>query len=184
MAHKEQREFCLSVRAMFPDFFRDKTVLDMGSLDINGSNRYLFEGCTYLGIDLARGKNVDVVAMAHEFRGGPFDTIISTEMLEHDMHYPDTLRNACDLLKPGGLLLFTCATGTRPKHGTEKSSPVDSPFTSAMDSAWKDYYQNLSEADIRKVLPVDFFFAKYAFSVQVGHQDLQFWGLKRGRQAW
>lgn len=184
MAHKEQREFCLAVKAMFPDFFRDKTVLDMGSLDINGSNRYLFENCTYIGIDLSKGENVDVVAMAHEFRGGPFDTIISTEMLEHDMHYPDTLRNACDLLKPGGLLLFTCATGSRPRHGTANDSPADSPFTSLMGSGWKDCYQNLSESDIRKALPVDFFFARYSFSVQSVHQDLQFWGLKRGQHEW
>jgi len=184
MAHKEQREFCLAVKAMFPELFRGKTVLDIGSLDINGSNRYLFENCTYVGVDLADGENVDVVAMGHEFKGGPFDTIISTEMLEHDMHYPLTLQNACSLLRPGGLLLFTCATGARPRHGTIDSSPGDSPFTSGMGPGWGSYYRNLSEADIRKAVPIDFFFAKYSFFVQASHQDLQFWGLKRGIDQW
>lgn len=43
MAHKEQREFILKVKRMFPDFFREKFVLDIGSLDINGSNLSVFK---------------------------------------------------------------------------------------------------------------------------------------------
>ena len=107
MAHKEQREFCLAVKAMFPDFFRDKTVLDMGSLDINGSNRYLFENCTYIGIDLSKGENVDVVVMAHEFSGGPFDPILHTEMPNTTLpgHAAERLRSAQARRAPAVYLL-------------------------------------------------------------------------------
>jgi hypothetical protein len=45
MAHQAQQDFCNSVRQLFPDHFRGKTVLDVGSLDINGNNRYLFTDC-------------------------------------------------------------------------------------------------------------------------------------------
>jgi hypothetical protein len=32
MAHKEQIEFCILVKNMFPDYFKNKIVLDCGSL--------------------------------------------------------------------------------------------------------------------------------------------------------
>ena len=52
MAHKAQREFCDSVRNKYSDMFKGKKVLDIGSLDNNGNNRFLFDDCEYLGIDL------------------------------------------------------------------------------------------------------------------------------------
>ena len=39
MAHPEQREFILKVKEKYPEFFKGKKVLDIGSLDINGSAR-------------------------------------------------------------------------------------------------------------------------------------------------
>jgi len=42
MSHKEEREFCKSVRARLPYSFRDNKVLEIGSGDINGNNNYLF----------------------------------------------------------------------------------------------------------------------------------------------
>ena len=52
MAHKAQREFCDSVRVKYPEMFKGKKVLDVGSLDNNGNNRFLFENCEYIGIDV------------------------------------------------------------------------------------------------------------------------------------
>jgi hypothetical protein len=52
MAHQEQKDFCLSVKEFMPDFFKGVSVLDIGSLDINGNNRYLFENYDYTGIDI------------------------------------------------------------------------------------------------------------------------------------
>ena len=56
MAHIEQIIFCIKVKNMFPSYFKNIDVLDVGSLDLNGSNRYLFENCRYTGIDIGPGK--------------------------------------------------------------------------------------------------------------------------------
>ena len=170
----------MHVRQWFPDFFRRCRVLDVGSLDINGSNRPLFEQCDYLGLDLAPGRNVDVVSRAHEFNAPSesFDTIISTEMLEHDQYYAKSLTNIVRMLRSGGLFLFTCATTGREEHGTSRCHPIASPITSSLEG-WEDYYKNLTECDIREVLDVDTVFARCGFDVEETNYDLRFWGIKR-----
>ena len=112
MAHHQQKNFCTSVKEKFPIFFNGKWVLDIGSLDINGNNQYLFEQCGYIGVDLLPGSNVDFVSMGHEllFPDECFDVIISTECFEHDQYYEKTIKNIVRLLKPGGLFIFSCAT--------------------------------------------------------------------------
>ena len=146
MAHQEQRDFCLSVKEKFPYFFSSKFVLDVGSLDINGNNQYLFDNRGYLGVDLLPGKNIDIISKAHELKMPDccFDGIISTECLEHDPYYVDTLKNIYRMLKPGGLLLFSCATKGRPEHGTRRTTPSDAPFIHNFGE-WGDYYRNLEE---------------------------------------
>jgi len=90
MAHQEQAEFCQRIAARWPHLFQNKRVLDCGSLDINGNNRHLFTGGSYLGIDLVAGPNVDVVTRIHKYVAGPFDVVISTECFEHDSHFAET----------------------------------------------------------------------------------------------
>ena len=98
MAHGQQVEFCTKVKNLFPDFFVNKNVLDCGSQDINGNNRYLFENCQYLGIDLGKGPNVDVVCPMSEFKSEEgYHTIISTEAFEHDKDFESCIRNVVDL---------------------------------------------------------------------------------------
>lgn len=168
--------------------FKNKRVLDIGSLDINGNNRYLFEDCEYIGIDIGAGKNVDVVCRGHEYKSDEkFDVIISTECFEHDKYYDKTLRNAYNLLKQGGLLLFSCAAPGRPEHGTTRTSKGDSPFTN-------DYYRNLSEDDIREIwvdvtswnadkqtgAGMSAVFTEFHFQTRTEFpQDLYFYGIKR-----
>ena len=131
MAHQEQVAFCTSVKQRIPKFFSNRLVVDLGALDINGNNQYLFDDCLYLGIDLMPGRNIDFAAKGHELSlpDESVDVVISTECLEHDQFYPLTLRNAVRMLKPGGLFLFTCATTGRPEHGTRRTTPADAPFT-------------------------------------------------------
>jgi hypothetical protein len=52
MAHVQQVNFLKSVKEKFPNKFKNCTVLDIGSLDINGNTRFLFEKPTYVGIDV------------------------------------------------------------------------------------------------------------------------------------
>ena len=175
MAHREQREWCELVKYAHDEFFVGTNVLDIGSLDINGNNRYLFEQCNYTGIDIGEGKNVDVVCSGHLFEYDDlFDVVISTECFEHDEYWEQTLKNVINnLLKDGGLFLFSCAAPGRPEHGTKRTSPKDSPFTN-------DYYRNLSEADIRSVLDCDAIFSNYKFKTRIDFpQDLYFYGIKK-----
>lgn len=179
MSHKEQVNFCKKVQQARPEYFVNKKVLDCGSLDVNGNNRYLFTDCEYTGIDVGKGKNVDVVCLIHEFKAEDesFDFIISTECFEHDLHYKKSFRNILRMLKSGGMFLFTCATTGRAEHGTADTSPIDAPLLSG---AWQDYYKNLTEEDLRVFINFDEVFEDYYFEVDENHKDLNFCGIKRG----
>jgi SAM-dependent methyltransferase len=175
MAHKQQSDFCNYVRFKFPEKFTDVRVLDMGSLDINGNNRYLFTGdYSYIGVDIGPGKNVDVICRGHKYESDEmFDVVISTECFEHDEFYALTLKKMYDLLKPGGVFIFTCATTGRPEHGTTRTSPADAPFIG-------DYYKNLNEKDVREVMNIENVFSEHQFiSREVFPQDLYFYGIKK-----
>jgi autotransporter strand-loop-strand O-heptosyltransferase len=188
MAHKEQKDFCLRVKNKLPHFFKNKRVLDIGSLDINGSNNDLFEDCDYLGIDVGEGKNVDLVSVGHLFDGPDnyYDTIISTEVFEHDMYYEKTIQNIIRMLKPGGLFLFTCAAPGRPEHGTRRLGQDCAPLLLQISEEWADYYKNLTEDDIRKISGFSEVFPDCYFEVNNVHleipADLYFYGVKGGEK--
>jgi hypothetical protein len=176
MAHLNQFKFCERVSTMFPKFFTDVRVLDIGSMDINGNNRSHFKNSTFIGIDIGEGPNVDIVCSGHLYSANKnfekFNTIISTECFEHDCYYKETILNIVEnLLLPGGLFIFSCATNGRQEHGTTRTSPNDSPFTN-------DYYKNLTEEDIREFLDLNKYFSDYSFSINDETHDLYFWGIK------
>ena len=181
MAHHQQQKYVEAVKYIFPEFFKWKSVLDIGSLDINGNNRVFFENCEYTGIDVGEGPNVDVVSLGHLYEPyTQYDTIISTECFEHDKFYALTMQNAVRLLKPGGMFVFTCATLGREEHGVStNNSQWASPLTTQR-ADWHNYYKNLTSEDVRAVLPVDSIFSKYQFThVEKPMQDLYFFGVKR-----
>lgn len=174
IVHREASDFIRSVKAKFPERFTGKKVLEVGSLNINGSVREMFTNCDYTGIDLAEGDGVDVVSRAHEFTyPESFDVVISSEMLEHDEHWERSLPQMYDNLKPGGLMVITCAGPKRAEHGTKRTdSGWASPFTS-------DYYRNISREDFQSVLPPHFW-VDAEWSYRDGGEDLYFYGIKRG----
>lgn len=178
MSHKTQVDYCLWVKKTFPEYFKNKKVIDFGSLDINGNNKVFFENCEYLGLDIAPGKNVDIVSTAHEYQGPEnyFDVVVSTEMFEHDQFLSNSLPNMIRVLKSGGLFFFTCAGPGRHEHGTRRTEPSASPFTSSIDG-WGDYYKNVDESMVRNIIPVDEIFSNYKFNYVP--TDLQFYGIKR-----
>ena len=144
MAHPAQFNFCSHVKNMLPDFFKASKVLEAGSLNINGTIRTLFDLCDYTGIDIGPGPCVDFVAKAHEYDGPSdyFDVVCSCEMFEHDPHWEKSFNNMVRLCKTNGLVLFSCATTGRAKHGTLYCEPHSSPNT--VDLGW-EYYRNLTE---------------------------------------
>ncbi len=170
--HNEVKLICQEVKEKYLDYFIGTDVLDVGSLDINGNNRYLFTDCDIVGIDLGKGKNVDVATEVHKYVPGiKFDMVICTEMLEHDCSWRLSLKKMLELLCKGGLLLLTAAGPNRPEHGTTRADPQFSPFTN-------NYYRNISAEDLLKCLP----FEEFQESC-IGHRrnahDVYFYGIKK-----
>lgn len=174
MAHPQQQNFCLSIKDKFPDKFINCSVLDIGSLDVNGTNHYLFEGdYEYVGVDVVEGANVDFVGRGHEYtRQEQFDVCISTEAFEHDAFWKESFQNMLDLLKPGGLLLFTCASTGRGPHGVPECRPQDSPGTN-------DYYGNRTAEDYYDEFNIESLFSEHYFEFEPYAFDLYFYGIKR-----
>lgn len=179
MAHEAQRDFFKKVKQKFPNRFTSCSVLDVGSLDINGNNRFLFENYTYVGIDISLGPNVDIVCKGHEYKNEEqYDIVISSECFEHDMYYEQTIKNCVFLTRPNGMFTFTCASTGRLEHGTRRSNPADAPFLNSIPG-WGDYYKNLTEDDIRNFLDVEEIFTSFYFEYNPQAKDLYFWGIKK-----
>lgn len=171
--HNEVKQFIKSVRKIFPHKFRNKRVLEVGSHDINGTIRKLFWICRYTGVDISHGKGVDIVGRLSDvhLQLSRYQTVISTECLEHDETWEKTLRIMYDSLDDEGLLVVTCAGPDRAEHGTKRTTPQCSPDTT-------DYYRNISREDFKRVLPPDLFIC-YVLQYARGESDLQFYGVKR-----
>ena len=163
--------FVQSVQKCFPDAFANKKVLEIGSLNINGSVRQFFTECDYLGVDIGEGRDVDMVCKGHElpFPAMSFDTVISCECLEHDVYWDKTFAKMCELSKD--LVVMTCATTGRKEHGTTASSPTDAPFTN-------DYYKNLAIGDLVNKFDFHAMFKHFGFAMNSDSHDLYFWGKK------
>lgn len=175
MSHLQQQEFVERVSKLFPEFFGEKKVLEVGSLDINGSVRHFFSNCTYIGVDIETGPGVDIVGMGQEleFDDEYFDTVISTECFEHNPFWEDTFRNMVRM--SNGLVIVTAAGVGRPEHGTTRTTPQDSPFTTKI---W-DYYQNIDLNSFLKVLKLDEEFLLHNIEFNSKNRDLYFWGIKK-----
>lgn len=91
--------------------------IEFGSRNINGSFRGYFTG-PYVGVDMFEGPGVDVVMRIADlgphngFWGNDFDTVVCTELIEHDLEFWKTLDQAWRVLNSGGFfLLTTCGFG-------------------------------------------------------------------------
>ena len=107
-----------------PDEVRDKMVIEVGSLDVNGSVRPYIQSLSpraYLGVDIEMGRGVDEVCDATDLdrRHGPdtFDLVVSTEMLEHVRDWRKVVHNLKYLVKPGGVIVLTTRSYGFGYHG-------------------------------------------------------------------
>lgn len=178
MAHKQQRLFLDKVKSLFPDFFIHKKILDIGSLNINGTARSWFVECEYVGVDVGLGNGVDIVCEGQnlDHSDNLYDVTLSCECFEHNPFWSETFRNMHRMLKPNGLMIMTCATTGRREHGTKKLNPKASPLT--IKKGW-EYYKNLTENDFRHVMDIDSMFKDYEFSIETKSCDLYFYGFKK-----
>lgn len=101
------------------------TVFDVGSYDVNGSYRALFDkpGWQYRGIDLAAGPNVDIV-LDSPYRlpmpSNSVDLIVSGQAFEHVEFFWVAWLEQVRVLKPGGMIFLIA-----PSRGPEHRYPVD-----------------------------------------------------------
>jgi SAM-dependent methyltransferase len=183
--HTEARNFTLFVKRIFRDFFINKNVLDVGSGDINGNNRFLFENCIYNGNDVIAAKNVTIVSKTKDlpFPDNTFDTIISTECFEHDPEYKESFIKIYNMLKSDGLFCFSCASTGRKEHGTRRTSPTESYGTVGQLSDMSDYYKNITEIDLNDVLKLNELFSVWDTYYNSKSFDLYFVGIKRGNST-
>jgi SAM-dependent methyltransferase len=105
--------------------FENKRILEVGSKYVNGSVRPLIEKFfnpkEYIGVDIEKGKFVDVVCDAENlvdyFGKETFDVVISTELLEHVKDWRKVINNLKEVLKPNGYIYITTRSKGFPYHG-------------------------------------------------------------------
>lgn len=101
-------------------------VHDLGSQDVNGSYRDLFDAprWRYVGMDMVAGDNVDLVLRTpyawREVASNSVDVVISGQALEHVRYVWITLLEVARILKPGGVCCLIA-----PSSGPEHRYPVD-----------------------------------------------------------
>jgi SAM-dependent methyltransferase len=179
--HDQARNFTIFVKQTLPEFFCQKIVLDVGGGDINGNNRFLFESCAYVANDVISSRNVTIVSKTKDlpFNAKTFDTVISTECFEHDPEYKESFNKIYEMLKPGGLFVFTCASTGRAEHGTRRTTPSDSFGTIGNIHDMVDYYKNLTIEDISEFMNLDELFYPWKSYYNSTSKDLYFYGVKK-----
>ena len=101
-------------------------IVDLGSADVNGTYRPLFDmnGWKYCGLDLSAGKNVDIVLKNpyrwNEIATNSVDVCVSGQALEHIPYFWLIALEIERVLKPGGLCCLIA-----PSSGYEHRFPVD-----------------------------------------------------------
>lgn len=92
-------------------------VLDVGSLDVNGTFREIFSHCwyNYTGLDIELGNNVDIVPENiykwDEIPDDSYDVVISANTFEHTEYFWQTMAEMTRVLKQGGLMCIIIPCG-------------------------------------------------------------------------
>jgi SAM-dependent methyltransferase len=88
-------------------------VLEVGSFDVNGAARPVCEASSknYLGVDIEKSLGAEAIIDANRLieylRAEAFDAVISTEMVEHLVDWPNVFNQMLSVVKPKGLLVLT-----------------------------------------------------------------------------
>lgn len=104
------------------DGIEHKSILDVGSYDVNGTLRPIFAFGKYFGLDMACGPNVDIVAESHNIPldDNSFDIVVSSSCFEHDDMFWVTFLEMCRVVKSGGYIYIQA-----PSSGPYHAHPVD-----------------------------------------------------------
>ena len=104
-------EMSSNVGLYLKDLPPESIVVDVGSLDVNGSYKALIDPpFRYVGVDLSPGPNVDQVMVSEFDSGLPADhaaAVISGQCLEHCTNPFLLVKEMFRICKPGGFILLT-----------------------------------------------------------------------------
>lgn len=123
--HASSLEHMRDLVARYLDRSRPLHVVDIGSYDVNGTYRQLFDnlGWAYTGVDLAAGPGVDVSLESpyrFPFKSESADVVISGQAFEHVEFFWQSWLEMLRVLKPGGTILLIA-----PSRGPEHRHPQD-----------------------------------------------------------
>jgi hypothetical protein len=107
--HHSNRKFWDHCSNIYPNWFKGPNrILEVGSLNVNGSVRDHFSGFTeYVGVDWRPGPCVDVVCLAENMSfDHTFDVVISASMLEHDPNWIKSIERIVQYVDPEKGALF------------------------------------------------------------------------------
>ena len=177
MSHIDQLKFIKVFKEFYiiNNFNKDINVLEIGSLNVNGNIRNLFDFTNeYTGIDLEKGPNVDLVLNGTNIDelNKNFDIIISCECFEHAKDWKLIFEKMCQISKPNSFIVISVASTGRVEHGTERSGNWQSPGNK------DDYYLNLTKKDFIKNFNLKKIFSNHFFFYNVNSYDLYFVGIK------
>lgn len=130
-----------------------KRGVNIGAYNVNGSVAPLLSGGSVelIGVDIRPGPDVDLVvqpgqtlaqALAAAGIELDFHFVVSTETIEHAADPEQLLRDAWEVLRPGGVLLLTGAAPERTPHGCDGGSVVPEG----------ESYQNIDPVQLREWL--------------------------------
>lgn len=122
-------------------------VLDIGGRDVGGpwggSVHDLFPNAAYVVLDIAEGRDVDIVTDAATWvPDRMFDIVLAVECFEHTWLWPEICATALQALRSGGRLIATMAGPGRAPHGA-----LGEPYP-----AVGEYYANVAPDDLAHVL--------------------------------
>jgi len=177
MSHIDQVNFVQKFIEYYNDnnFDKNVNILEIGSLDVNGNIRKLFNFCNeYIGVDLEEGPNVDQVLNGSDINklNKNFDIIISCECFEHAKDWKIIFEKMCQISNPNSFIIISVASTGRVEHGTHRSGNWQSPGNK------DDYYMNLTKNDFIKNFNLEKLFSNFFFFYNINSFDLYFVGIK------
>src|SRR5512143_494683 len=146
-----------------------QSVIEIGSLDMNGSVRPLFDGAKYVGLDQQDGPGVDWVGDAEDYEpDGKVDCVVCCETLEHAPNWKKLVKKGMEWLDEDGVFLITCAGPSRKPHSSRDGSIYEI-------EDW-EHYKNISPSELTHELLPDFVTegtANFGVQVRTLGQDTQ-----------
>ena len=141
------------------DITKELEILDVGSYNVNGCYRKIFEELNfkYVGLDMEPGPNVDITPETtyiwSEIKDDSFDAVVSGQALEHIEFFWITISEIVRVTKKGGIICVIAPNGFK-----EHRYPVDCWrfFTDGMIALAKFYNLEVLHAHTNAAPAIDY----------------------------